>query len=85
MFVLGSTFLGPMIFIVALYLPWCGYLESFLVVKPQLCAENLKRFWSDDDLLDAARFTIKLVGQTLVLGKCVLLGVSWVVRGVMKD
>ena len=31
-----------MVFIVALYVPWCRYLESLTDVKPQLCADNLK-------------------------------------------
>ena len=56
-----------MIFIVALYLPWCRHLESSRGVKPQLYADNLKCVSSDDDdLLEAARFTnryIRLVGQ----------------------
>ena len=47
-----------MIFIVALYLPWCRHLESFGAVKPQLYADNLKCVsCDDDDLLEAARFT----------------------------
>ena len=31
-----------MVFIVALYVPWCRHLESLPDVKPQLYADNLK-------------------------------------------
>ena len=31
-----------MMFIVAMYLPWCGYLAAQEGVHPQLCADNLK-------------------------------------------
>ena len=62
-----------MVFIVALStFPGVDILSR----KPQLYAYNLKGFSSDDDLLDAARFTnhsIRLVGQTPVPSKCVLL------------
>ena len=78
-----------MVFIVALYLPWCGHLESFRGVKPQLCADNLKCVSSDDnDLLETARFTstyIRLVGQAPAPSKCILLSTSAVVRGLMRD
>ena len=78
-----------MVFIVALYLPRCRYLEPFRGVKPQLYADNLKCVSSnDDDLLEAARFTktyIRLVGQTPAPSKCVLLSTSLVVRGLMKN
>ena len=78
-----------MIFIVALYLPWCGQLESFLGVEPQIYADNLKCVSSDDDdLLEAARFTntyIRLVGQARAPSKCVLLSTSALVRGPMKE
>ena len=77
-----------MIFIVALYLPWCRKLETFREVKPQLYADNLKCVSSnDDDLLEAARFTsryIRLVGQTPAPRKCALLSTSRVVRDLMK-
>ena len=56
-----------MIFIVALYLPWCKALESIPGVRPQLYADNLKCVsGSPAALLSAARFTkmyICLVGQ----------------------
>ena len=47
-----------MMFIVALYLPWCRYLAAQVGVRPQLYADNLK-FVSKDPglLLNAARFT----------------------------
>ena len=31
-----------MVFIVALYVPWCRHLESLPEVRPQLYADNLK-------------------------------------------
>ena len=76
-FGLGSSWTGDggipqgcplcMIFIVALYLPWCRALESIPGVRPQLHADNLKCVsGSPASLLSAARFTsmyIRLVGQ----------------------
>ena len=62
---------GPlsMMFIVALYLPWCRYLAAHEGVQPQLYADNLKCASRDPDLLlNAARFTtgyVRLVGQEL--------------------
>ena len=74
-----------MIFIVALYLPWCRHLHTFRGVKPQLYADNLKFVSNNvDDLLEAAQFTnfyIRLVGQTPAPRKCVLLSTSKVVKG----
>ena len=47
-----------MMFIVALYLPWCRFLSAQVGVEPQLYADNLKCVSSDPDLLlNAARFT----------------------------
>ena len=47
-----------MMFIVALYLPWCRYLSAQVGVEPQLYADNLKCVSGDPDLLlSAARFT----------------------------
>ena len=78
-----------MVFIVALYLPWCRHLESFRGVKPQLYADNLKCASGEaDDLLEAARFTntyIHLVGQAPAPSKWILLSTSAEVRGLMKD
>ena len=54
-----------MVFIVALYVPWCRHLEVLPDVKPQLYADNLK--------CSAER---RAVGQDVSLGKCVLLGTS---------
>ena len=48
-----------MMFIVALYLPWCRYLSAQVCVQPQLYADNLKCVSRDpDSLLAAARFTL---------------------------
>ena len=78
-----------MIFIVALYLPWCRHLETFRGVKPQLYADNLKCVSGEpDDLLEAAKFTntyIRLVGQAPAPSKCILLSTSAEVRRLMKD
>ena len=47
-----------MMFIVALYLPWCRYLSAQVGVQPQLYADNLKCVSRDpDSLFAAARFT----------------------------
>ena len=47
-----------MMFIVALYLPWCRYLAAQEEVQPQLYADNLKCVSRDPGLLlRAARFT----------------------------
>ena len=47
-----------MMFIVALYLPWCRYLSAQVGGQPQLYADNLKCISRDLDLLsNAARFT----------------------------
>ena len=66
-----------MVFIVALYLPWCRHLESFRGVKPQLYADNLKCVSGEaNDLLEAA---------APAPSKCILLSTSAEVRGLMKD
>ena len=66
-----------MIFIVALYLPWCRALESIPSVRPQLYADNLKCVsGSPAALLSAARFTgmkFCFVGQKAAPKKCVFL------------
>ena len=80
-----------MMFIVALYLPWCRYLAAHEGVQPQLYACNLKCVSRDPDLLlNAARFTtgyVRLVGQepALPVSVSVLLSTSRVVRKEMKD
>ena len=65
-----------MMFIVALYLPWCRYLSAQVGVQPQLYADNLKCVSRDPDLLlNAAKFTtgyVRLVGQEPAPSKCVL-------------
>ena len=51
-----------MMFIVALYLPWCRYLAAQDGVQPQLYSDNLKCLSRGPDLLlHAARFTTKYV------------------------
>ena len=78
-----------MMFIVALYLPWCRYLAAQVGVQPQLYADNLKCLSRNPDLLlSAARFTtryVRLVGQEPAPSKCVLLSTSREVRKDMKD
>ena len=77
-----------MVFIVALHVPWCGYLESLTDVKPQLYADNLKcSAQCPHALFGAARFTaryVRAVGQDVSPGKCVLLSTSKSVRKAMK-
>ena len=78
-----------MMFIVALYLPWCRYLSAQVRVRPQLYADNLKCVSHDSDsLLAAARFTtgyVRLVGQEPAPSKCVLLSTSREVRHSMQN
>ena len=78
-----------MMFIVALYLPWCRYLSAQVGVQPQLYADNLKCVSGDPDLLlNAARFTtgyVRLVGQEPAPSKCVLLSTSGEVRKDIRD
>ena len=55
----GRTLLTTvsMVFTVALYVPWCRYLESLTDVKPQLYADNLKySAQCPNALFDAARY-----------------------------
>ena len=77
-----------MVFIVALYVPWCRHPESMPDVKPQLYADNLKcSAERPDALFDCARFTAQYVrsdGQDVSPGECVLLSTSKSVRKVMK-
>ena len=78
-----------MMFIVALYLPWCRYLSAQVGVEPQLYADNLKCTSRDPGmLLHAARFTtgyVRLVGQEPAPSKCVLLSTSRTVRDDMRN
>ena len=78
-----------MMFIVALYLPWCRCLAAHGGVQPQLYADNLKCVsWDPDLLLNAARFTsgyVRLVGQEPAPSKCVLSSTSREVRKDMKE
>ena len=77
-----------MIFIVALYVPWCRHLESLPDVKPQLYADNLKCSAARPRaLFESAHFTaqyVRSVGQDVSPGKCVLLSTSRAVRRAMK-
>ena len=77
-----------MMFVVALYLPWCRYLGAQEGVQPHLHADNLKCVSGDPGvLLRAARFTVgcvRLVGQELALSKGVLLSTSRAVRSDMR-
>ena len=58
-----------MMFIVALYLPWCRYLSAQAGVQPQLYADNLKCLSRDPDLLlAAARFTTGYVRLVVPVG-----------------
>ena len=78
-----------MMFIVALYLPWCRYLSAQVGVEPQLYADNLKCTSRDPELLlYAVRFTtgyVRLVGQEPAPSKCVLLSTSRAVRDEMRN
>ena len=73
-----------MMFIVALYLPWCRFLGAQCGVSHQLYADNVKCVSRDPDLLlRAARFTsgyVRLLGQEPARSKCVLLSTSKAVR-----
>ena len=77
-----------MVFIVALYVPWCRHLDSLPDVKPQLYAYNLKCSAERPlALFESARFTAQYV-RSLSLdvspGKCVLHSTSKSVRRAMK-
>ena len=78
-----------MMFIVALYLPWCRYLAAHEGLQPQLYDDNLKCVSRDPKLLlSAARLTtgyVWLVCQEPAPSKRVLLSTSGTVRGDMKD
>ena len=78
-----------MMFIVALYLPWCRYLGAQFGVEPQFYADNLKCVSRDPAaLLRAARVTVgyvRLVGQEPAPRKCVFMSTSRGVRCDMRD
>ena len=78
-----------MMFIVALYLLWCRYLDQLPDVSPQQNADNLKCVSSrPEQLLRAAKFTsayVGLVGQEPAPSKCVLMSTSAAVRRDIKD
>ena len=76
--------LFSMVFIVALYAPWCWHLESLFDVSHQLYADNLKCTSYDvDSVLAAAQYTVSYVhavGQEASPSKCVLLRTSKAAR-----
>ena len=78
-----------MMFIVALYFPWCRYLCELPDVTPQLYADNLKCISSKpSQLLRAARFTtayVRLVGQEPAPSKCIFMSTSAAVRKDMRN
>ena len=73
-----------MVFIVALYAPWCRHLESLVGISPQLYADNLKcSSYNVDSVLAAAHYTVSYVhavGQEASPSKCVLLSTSKAAR-----
>ena len=77
-----------MMFIVALYLPWCKYLAAQEGVEPQLYADNLKSVSRDPGvLLRAARVTsgyVRLVGQEPAPSKCDFMSTFGEVRKDMR-
>ena len=50
-----------MMFIVALYLPWCRYLSAQVGVEPELYADNLKCFSGDPGVFSSAARNLHLV------------------------
>ena len=77
-----------MVFIMALYVPWCRHLDALPDVRPQLYADNLKGSAARPRaFFESAHFTaqyVRSVGQDVSLGKCVLLSTSKSVRKAMK-
>ena len=64
-----------MVFIVALYYPWCWHLEGMPYIKPQLYADSADMFTVQ---------YVRSVGQYVSPGKCVLLSTSKSVRRAVK-
>ena len=77
-----------MVFVVALYVPWCRRLEAMPALGPQLHADSLKCCAEcPNALFGAARFTaqyVRSVGQDVSTGTFVLLSTSKSVRRTMK-
>ena len=71
-----------MVFIVALYVPWCRHLEGMPDVKPRPHADNLKCTVERPGALTSSY--VRAVGQDVSPGKCVLLSTSKSVRRAMK-
>ena len=63
-----------MVFIVALYAPWCRHMECLKGISPHLYADNLEcTSYSVDSLLAAARYLVscvKVVGQEASPSEC---------------
>ena len=76
------------IFVVALYVPWCRHLDSLPDGELQLFADNLKcSAERPRALFESVRSTVRYVwsvGQDVSPGKCVLLSTSKTVRKAMK-
>ena len=73
-----------MVFIVALYVPWCRHLQSLPDVIPQLHADNVKCSAERSGALFGSAQYVRSVGQDVSPGKCVLLNTSKSVRNAMK-
>ena len=77
-----------MVFIVALYVPWCRHLEFLPHIKPQLYADNLKCSTTQLglclSLLTLLLGMFGLLDRMFLLAKCVLLSTSKAVRRAMK-
>ena len=62
--------------LVALHVSWYHYLESLIIITPQLYADNFKCISHDVDiLLEADQYTVayvEVVGREASAGKCVL-------------
>ena len=66
------------VFIVALYFPWCRYLAGQPAVTPSWYADNLE--CTNDKALLLGKFFFAVVGQEASPCKCVLLGTSITTR-----
>ena len=73
---IAHGFLISMVFMVALYVPWCRHLEGLQGATMQLHADNSKCTSHDaDDILLATQYTgayVKVVGRKLVLASLLL-------------
>ena len=73
-----------MVIIVALYAPWCRYLESQVGISPQLYTDFFKcTFYNVDSVLTATQYTVlyvRAVNQEVSPSKCVLFSTSKTAR-----